>query len=430
MTTASSPMVNVITTFRSRFRADGHLVFVSLFILFLELACIRWFPAHVLFLTFFTNTVLLASFLGISLGCLGTKHKRSYFDWTPFLLAVAVIIALLVEVIRGHWGNIINAGNQEVSPPLVYFGTEHNEADLAGFIIPIELVEGVFFLLIALVFVGPGQELGRSFNRIPNRVSAYTLNILGSLVSIVLFAACSWWELTPFWWFLPVIITFGYWQFLRSKTKDLPIRWAILAAMLVAVSLSSDKDGVIRPTQYQNLWSPYYRIQYWPSNQYLEVNQIGHQMMLSRNHKTPEYSLPYFLNRDGGGRPFKNVLIIGAGSGNDVSHAIQWDVAHIDAVEIDPTIQRLGRENHPDRPYQDPRVTIYLDDGRNFLRSTKKQYDLIIYALVDSLVLHSSYSNIRLESYLDMRKIYAVQPRLALGSKPFSKPLGLILSCP
>ena len=55
---------------------------------------------------------------------------------------------------------------------------------------------------------------------------------------------------------------------------------------------------------------------------------------------------------------------------------------------------------HPDRPYQDERVQIHLDDGRNFLRSTERKYDLIVYALVDSLVLHSGYSNIRLESFL------------------------------
>jgi len=43
---------------------------------------------------------------------------------------------------------------------------------------------------------------------------------------------------------------------------------------------------------------------------------------------------------------------------------------------------------------------VHLNDGRNFLKAGNKQYDLIVYALVDSLVLHSGYSNIRLESYL------------------------------
>ena len=88
----------------------------------------------------------------------------------------------------------------------------------------------------------------------------------------------------------------------------------------------------------------------------------------------------------------------------------------VDAVEIDPVIYRLGRSDHPDHPYADGRVIMHLDDGRNYLRSTTKQYDLIIYALVDSLVLHSSYSNIRLESYLFTTEAFAdIRKRLRPG---------------
>jgi hypothetical protein len=117
--------------------------------------------------------------------------------------------------------------------------------------------------------------------------------------------------------------------------------------------------------------------------------------------KNPAYALPHLLQRDSGGAPPKDILIIGAGSGNDVSRALQWagDDVHIDAVEIDPVIRRLG-DNHPNRPYADPRVTTHITDGRNFLRATDRKYDLVIFALVDSLVLHSGYSSIRLESYL------------------------------
>ncbi|MGH6628322.1 MAG: spermidine synthase, partial [Burkholderiales bacterium] len=85
----------------------------------------------------------------------------------------------------------------------------------------------------------------------------------------------------------------------------------------------------------------------------------------------------------------------------------QWGAQHVDAVEIDPVIARLGKTYHPDGPYYDRRVIVHMDDGRNFLRSTDRKYDLIIYALVDSLVLHSSYSNIRLESYLFTRQAFA-----------------------
>src|SRR5260370_24472134 len=91
---------------------------------------------------------------------------------------------------------------------------------------------------------------------------------------------------------------------------------------------------------------------------------------------------------------------MGGGFGYDVAHAVRFGVNRIDAVEIDQVIQDIGIRYHPDRPYQDSRVVKHLDDGRHFLRTTAGKYDLVVYALVDSLILHSGYANIRLESYL------------------------------
>ena len=54
-------------------RASIELFLISFFILFFELACIRWFGSTVIFLTFFTNIVLMACFLGVSVGCLAAR---------------------------------------------------------------------------------------------------------------------------------------------------------------------------------------------------------------------------------------------------------------------------------------------------------------------------------------------------------------------
>src|SRR5262245_21870103 len=164
-------------------RAAGELFLISALILFLELACIRWFPAYVLFLTFFTNTVLLACFLGMSLGCLAVNHPRNYLTWTPLLLCVALVAGAGMEVLRRQLERLVDVGNQ-AAPQMVYFGAEYQVSDLAHFAIPVEVLVGLFFVLIALVMVGPGQELGRALNRVPNRLLAYTVNILGSLVGI------------------------------------------------------------------------------------------------------------------------------------------------------------------------------------------------------------------------------------------------------
>ena len=406
------PLPNATPTSLSRFSNGFELFLISFLILFLELACIRWFPAHVLYLTFFTNVVLLGSFLGMSVGCLAASHRRNYLTWTPLLLVVAMAAAHAVEISSGTFIKFVDVGDQ-ASPQQVYFGTEYHSQDLSRYAIPIEVLGGFFFIIIALAFVGLGQELGRAFKRWPNRVQAYTLNIVGSIAGIVLFALCSWLETQAFWWFLLVVIGLGYLYFAspRRRFDKRLVSWASLTALLLLIvvwlaAFTPVQDQYVGQREAQQFWSPYYRIDFKQADLSLSVNLIYHQQMVSRSEKFPAYALPHLLNRDAGRPAFADVLIIGAGSGNDVSRALQWDAKHVDAVEIDPAIYRLGRAYHPDHPYADDRVQIHLDDGRNFLRSTDRKYDLIVYALVDSLVLHSGYSNIRLESFLFTRQTF------------------------
>lgn len=396
----SSTNVMAADSVASDATAKRELFLSSVLFLFIELLFIRWFPAQVLFLTFFTNTVLLASFIGLSLGCLAARHKRDYLSWTPALLLCCIGAGTAMEWLRLTLQDVINVGNNKTAPQMVYFGAEVRVQDVAKFVVPIEVVVAVFFLLIAATLIGVGQALGRRFRAVNDPVQAYITNIAGSLIGVLLFQVFAT-HLSPVWWFAAVSL--GLVALLMRDTKR--HRLAIALAVAVPVVLyvpDATSLGIIRKQFPLETWSPYYRINYSPGNRIIVVNLIGQQTMVSRNEPYPAYALPYVLNRDAGQRQFQNILIIGAGSGNDVSRALQWSSpnAHIDAVEIDAVIQELGVRNHPDRPYSDPRVATYVTDGRNFLRSTSKQYDLIVFALIDSLVLHSSASNIRLESYL------------------------------
>ena len=107
-----------MTTTDSTRRQAFELFAISFIILFLELAAIRWFPAHVLYLTFFTNVVLLAAFLGMSVGCLAASHRRNYLRWTPLLLVVAQAAALAVEL--SSFIKFVDVGNQ-TSPHKINF---------------------------------------------------------------------------------------------------------------------------------------------------------------------------------------------------------------------------------------------------------------------------------------------------------------------
>jgi hypothetical protein len=132
----------------------------------------------------------------------------------------------------------------------------------------------------------------------------------------------------------------------------------------------------------------------------ISVNGVPHQIMRSAQQRLleePQYGFPYQRSP---GNPLNNVLIIGAGSGSDVAIALSKGAKHIDAVDIDPRIMEIGAEKNPDHPYQDPRVTRHVNDGRAFLETTDSKYDLILFALPDSLALVTGASQIRLESFL------------------------------
>ncbi len=373
-----------------------HLFLISFVALFQELACIRWFGSTVIFLTFFTNLVLMACFLGISVGCLAARSRRDYLPWSIPLVLFTMALALGLLWGYNRFAELmIDVGNQ-ASAQQVYFGTEDRRRNLSTFVIPLEVVAGGFFLLISFGFVGIGQAMGRAFNAISDPIAAYTANLLGSLAGIAGFGVLSYLQTPPAVWFaitgLLVVL---------AIERPMPRAISAAAAAILIGGLVFLAEGLGGGQgAASTIWSPYYKIRFEPETRRIYVNNIHHQRMEDLGRSGAFYQVPYLMDRAAGGPPFEDVLIIGAGSGNDVATALAQGARHVDAVEIDPALREIGRRHHPNRHGDDPRVTWHIDDGRSFLRSDRKTYDLIVYALVDSLVLHSSYSSIRLESFL------------------------------
>ena len=117
------------------------------------------------------------------------------------------------------------------------------------------------------------------------------------------------------------------------------------------------------------LWSPYYKITVFQTGEdtVVEVNNIFHQSMAPVAHKEYFYQWPYTTFGT-----FKNVLILGAGSGTDVAAALMHGAEHVDAVEIDPTISVSDGNCIPIIRSIDPRVTVINDDARHFLHDDEE----------------------------------------------------------
>ena len=361
---------------RPDYKIVRRLVLGSALMLFLELALIRWLGSSIVHLSYFSNFVLLGSFLGIGLGFLIARRPWSLLPWVPGILAVLVISTYLAPV------TIDRAGDQ-----IIYFTSLSTSGPPAWLVLPL------IFILVAAVLAGPAEVVGRCFADL-RPLTAYRWDLIGSLIGILSFTLMSFLQAPSVVWGVLVtagfVVLLGNWQ-----------RWvALLAglAMTAFLLVETLSPGIS--------WSPYYKIRVQdkvmgglPLTD-ISVNGVPHQIMRAaaqRLIEEPQYGFPYERTP---GNSLNNVLIIGAGSGSDVAIALSKGAQHIDAVDIDPRIMEIGLEKNPDHPYSDPRVTRHVNDGRAFLESSDTTYDLILFALPDSLALVTGASQIRLESFL------------------------------
>ena len=83
---------------KSALRLVGiQIAVISFAVLFQELFAIRWMGQQVRALAYFPNLILIASFLGLGVGCIALSHRAIRHLWGPSLLALAFGAALLLS---------------------------------------------------------------------------------------------------------------------------------------------------------------------------------------------------------------------------------------------------------------------------------------------------------------------------------------------
>jgi SAM-dependent methyltransferase len=368
------------------------LVLSSALMLFLELALIRWTGSNVVHLSYFSNFVLLGSFLGIGLGFLRADRGTRRPLYSPVVLGALVLFVWTfpVAVDRGQDSSIIYFTSLTTTGP------------------PTWVVLPIVFVAAAAVLAGPGELVGRCFTQLP-RLTAYRFDLIGSLIGIVAFTGLSFLGAPPVYWGLIVVVLYAV-LLVPAPGRRAVALGLVLVGVPSVVMVIALRDESLTPGAS---WSPYYKIQTTERDYNgipivdISANGVPHQEAMPEKARVqfePQYALPY---ERATGQSLGNVLIVGAGSGTDVAIALANGAQHVDAVEIDPQLVEIGREKNPDHPYDDPRVTVHVNDGRAFLSQTDTKYDRILFALPDSLTLVQGASSLRLESFLFTQQSFA-----------------------
>src|SRR5262249_11184491 len=117
-------------------------------------------------------------------------------------------------------------------------------------------------------------------------------------------------------------------------------------------------------------------------------------------------SVPYAI------APIRSVLILGSGAGLEVRVAHDAGVAEIEAVELNTRILRPVRqwESSGGPIYDQPGVKVFAEEGRKFVLTRERRYDLIQMSLVLTATAQSGtyalaegylYTREAFQSYLD-----------------------------
>ncbi len=380
------------------------IVLVTMVSLLLELVMIRWLASVFPVFSFFKNFTLLACFLGLGAGyAVAEKQPCAPALVLPMLaLFVAVIILLRYDVGADKvlFSALPMREQTSVSIAMDSFGW----LNLLRLSLPLYLLLAMSFVLCACICYPVGQLCGKLLHS-ANALKAYGLNLIGSILGVVALFVMSLFWLPPVVWFTAIggVLLF----FVLSRDARLPVGIASFCALLAVLAWP------VQPGT-QRIYSPYQLLErtakpdglmqilsggfYYQKVFNLSENNRGHESEEDR-HVRAYYEFPFNFKK----KP-ERVAIVGAGSGNDVAAALRMGASHVDAIEIDPAIAYLGKIYHPEHPYDDPRVTLIINDARNFFRTTHQKYDLIIYGVLDSHTAISHASNLRVDSYVYTRE--------------------------
>ncbi|HEY9717013.1 MAG TPA: hypothetical protein V6C69_06075 [Trichormus sp.] len=421
------------------------LFILSCLSLFFELLIIRWMSSDMRAFTVFRTFPLITCFVGLGVG-FALRRDDSYRLFIPATLVFAVSMAACNFTGICFWGfpsfgnfqwqNLVGLMSHPGWPYVITFA-----------LFVVLLLMGPFAMNAAI-----GSRLGVLFNQLAP-LRAYSCNVFGAVVGSVLLPIISFFGCPP--WVLLLIGSAAIVYLQRQSVSRMQncVHIGLLIALVPLLMLLPEQHAKpllqqlvdLTDTHHTVLWSPYQRLdlatfyekpdqkagtgngagaqiddkqkranatagsesleepfigleiganrafyQYFFSKYALNSSKLS-QTSLLQNIKN-EYNLPFTLNNP------KNALIVGAGTGQNVSSAVEAGLTDVDAVEIDPKILDIGRQFNPD--YHLPQVHLVCDDARHYFVNCQKKYDVIDFSTLDSHAVSGLGSSVRVDMYV------------------------------
>ncbi len=149
---------------------------------------IRWLGTEVKIFAFVQNLSLIACFLGFGVGCFNARKRGSLV----LSLAATSIIVVFATLRVGQWRAFLRSVAAVLSYPsegaLWSSAMQVSLGTFAEVYASSLLIVAMFLLLICIAMIPLGRWVGHYLEAMHNTLSAYSINLLGSVLGIWLLA--------------------------------------------------------------------------------------------------------------------------------------------------------------------------------------------------------------------------------------------------
>ena len=167
----------------------------------------------------------------------------------------------------------------------------------------------------------------------------------------------------------------------RNYTKIKLFVFLILIVSWLTINglnyISEKNEFVDVDTAYSHIWI-YNHIDL-ETNKLVKIMAVNNEnyssMFLDSDELVNEYTKYYHLAKHFNPNFKKTLMLGGAGYSYPKDFLLKYPEVKIDVIEIDPKVTELAKKYF--KLKEDPRLTIYHEDGRVYLNKTQEKYDVI-----------------------------------------------------
>jgi spermidine synthase len=344
--------------------------------------------------TYSFSSMLTVFLLGIAIGSVAFARRADRArDVEGLLATIQIGIGVFVLMLTP----LLVSADKAMKYLLYFYGYDFQGHTIAKFLVALAVL-GVPTLLFGAQFPVVSRLAVERANLAGKRVgSLYAMNVLGSIAGAIVTG----YVLLPFLGtqaslrlLAGAMVAMGVVLILRASALSSRNRWvAAYAAVVLAIGAVMVTPSDLSQSIHASFLQRDEAITYYEEGATATV-MVGGYPDAPRSDKrilvngssasnSSEYGLS--VNRVQGCIPFlfermpKRILATCFGTGITFGTLSQFDIDHMDGVDISPEVIRaapqFGLENYD--VVDNARVTLHIDDGRNFLLKTREKYDII-----------------------------------------------------